>query len=75
MLAVNSKGERGYFCHVKELQYQAKPDGQGEFRYIANPQPLTPDTGEAPVPDPRLHGTSKSPQPPVSSGPNPRKGH
>ncbi len=51
------------------------PDGQGEFAYLANPQALSTDTGEVPVPDPRLHGTAKQPQPPVSSGgPNPRAG-
>jgi len=47
-------------------------DGQGEFQYLANPQPLSQDRGEAPPPDPRLHGTAKQPQPAVSSGgPNP----
>ena len=51
----------------------AAPDGQGEFQYLANPQPLSTDVGEPPVPDPRLHGTPKMPMPPVSSGPNPRK--
>ncbi len=50
-------------------------DGRGEFRYLAQPAPLGGDTGEAPPPDPRLHGTAKTPQPPVSpGGPNPRKG-
>jgi Mn-containing catalase len=49
------------------------PDGQGEFQYLADPQPLSTDTGEGPQPDPRLHGTAKVPQPPISSGgPNPR---
>jgi Mn-containing catalase len=47
-------------------------DGRGEFQYLADPQPLSDDTGEAPPPDPRLHGTAKQPMPPVSSGPNPR---
>ncbi|MDP9364949.1 MAG: manganese catalase family protein [Chloroflexota bacterium] len=46
-------------------------DGTGEFRYLANPQPLTTDNGMAPPADPRLHGTAKQPTPPVSSGPNP----
>ena len=49
-------------------------DGQGEFEYLANPAPLTEDTGAAPVPDPRLHGTPPQPMPPVSDGPNPRAG-
>jgi Mn-containing catalase len=48
-------------------------DGMGQFEYLADPQPLTTDTGEGPPPDPRLHGTGKQPQPAVSSGgPNPR---
>ena len=47
-------------------------DGQGEFQYLASPEPLTSDTGEAPPADPRLHGTEKMPMPPVSVGPNPR---
>ncbi|MDP9366275.1 MAG: manganese catalase family protein, partial [Chloroflexota bacterium] len=38
-------------------------DGLGQFRYEANPQPLTGDRGEAPQPDPRLHGTAKQPTP------------
>ena len=37
----------------------------------ANPQPLTGDRGEAPQPDPRLHGTTKMPTLPIASGPNP----
>ncbi|MDQ4099556.1 MAG: manganese catalase family protein [Chloroflexota bacterium] len=47
-------------------------DGQGEFQYLASPEPLTSDIGEAPPADPRLHGTDKQPMPPVSVGPNPR---
>jgi Mn-containing catalase len=35
-------------------------DGKGEFEYVENPQPLGPDP-QLPVPDPRLHGTSKMP--------------
>ncbi|MBW4610187.1 MAG: manganese catalase family protein [Hassallia sp. WJT32-NPBG1] len=37
------------------------PDGKGQFEYVAEPQPLGPE----PIlsqPDPRLHGTLKSPQ-------------
>lgn len=50
-------------------------DGRGEFQYLAKPAAIGGDTGEAPTPDPRLHGTAKTPQPPVSSGgPNPRSG-
>ena len=48
------------------------PDGRGQFEYLATPQPL----GEAPElqsADPRLHGTAKSPLPPLSS-PGPRAG-
>lgn len=35
-------------------------DGKGEFEYVENPQPLGPEP-QPPVPDPRLHGTSKMP--------------
>ncbi|HEV2529597.1 MAG TPA: manganese catalase family protein [Thermomicrobiales bacterium] len=49
-----------------------RPDGQGEFTYLADPAPLTTDNGDLPPSDPRLHGTQKQPMPPVSSGgPNP----
>lgn len=48
------------------------PDGKGEFEYITDPQPLTADNGMVPPASPLLHGTNKQPQPPVSSGPNPR---
>jgi Mn-containing catalase len=48
-------------------------DGQGQFEYLASPQPLSTDLGEPPQPDPRLHGTAKQPIPVGSSGgPNPR---
>lgn len=47
-------------------------DGLGEFQYLANPQPLSNDTGVAPQPDPRLHGTAMQPVPPMATGPNPR---
>jgi Mn-containing catalase len=46
-------------------------DGKGEFQYFAQPHPLTTDRGEAPQPNPLLHGSAKQPTPPVSSGPNP----
>ena len=49
------------------------PDGLGEFQYLADPRPLTTDTGIAPQPDPLLHGTAAQPTPPVSYGPNPRE--
>jgi Mn-containing catalase len=48
------------------------PDGNGEFVYLADPQPLTDDRGIAPQPEPLLHGTAKQPMPPVATGPNPR---
>ena len=52
------------------------PDGLGQFQYLAEPQPLTTDQGEAPIPDPRLHGTAKQPTPAAAatSGPNPVTG-
>jgi Mn-containing catalase len=36
-------------------------DGKGEFQYVANPEPLGPQA-QPPQPDPRLHGTSATPQ-------------
>ncbi|HET7410905.1 MAG TPA: manganese catalase family protein [Paracoccaceae bacterium] len=39
------------------------PDGMGTFEYVANPKPLTDDTGELGKADPRLHGTAKKPRP------------
>ena len=48
------------------------PDGMGEFEYLAEPQPLTADNGMAPPSPPLLRATNKMPQPPISSGPNPR---
>jgi len=36
-------------------------DGKGQFEYVANPQPLAAPT-EPPQPDPRLHGTAKTPE-------------
>jgi len=47
-------------------------DGLGQFRYIAEPRPLSSDIGMAPGPNPLLHGTDKQPVPPISAGPNPR---
>jgi Mn-containing catalase len=44
-------------------------DGKGEFEYVANPQPLGPEP-LTPQPDPRLHGTAKTPQPPTTDKPN-----
>jgi Mn-containing catalase len=38
------------------------PDGQGEFEYLANPEPLGEEPNLGPV-DPRLHGTAKVPMP------------
>jgi len=66
-LSQGEESAQGRWAHGPSI------DGRGEFQYLANPQPLSQDTGEAPPPDPRLHGTAKQPQPPVSSGgPNPR---
>lgn len=48
------------------------PDGLGEFQYLADPKPLSTDSGQAPHPDPRLLGTPKEPVPPMATGPNPR---
>jgi Mn-containing catalase len=50
----------------------ATPDGLGEFTYATDPAPLTADRGEAPPPNPLLHGTATHPLPPMSAGPNPR---
>jgi Mn-containing catalase len=52
----------------------ATPDGNAEFQYLADPKPLTNDTGQLEQADPRLHGTPKQPMPPMSTGPNPRSG-
>jgi Mn-containing catalase len=48
----------------------ARPDGMGEFQYLADPAPLSTDTGDLPPSDPRLHATQKMPMPPVAEGPN-----
>ena len=49
-----------------------RPDGLGEFQYIADPAPLTNDTGDLTPADPRLNGTAKQPMPELSvAGPNP----
>lgn len=42
------------------------PDGKGDFEYVADPAPLGPpaELGEM---DPRLHGTPKTPVPPVAN--------
>ncbi len=45
------------------------PDGKGQFEYVANPQPLGPEP-TPPQPDPRLHGTSQSPQTQQTGGSN-----
>jgi Mn-containing catalase len=48
------------------------PDGIGEFEYLADPAPLSDDTGTLVPGDPLLHGTPPMPMPPVTSdGPNP----
>ncbi|NHC34515.1 manganese catalase family protein [Scytonema millei] len=39
----------------------ASIDGKGQFEYVANPQPIGPEPN-LPQPDPKLHGTMKSPQ-------------
>ncbi len=36
-------------------------DGKGQFQYVADPQPIGP-LPEPPQPDPRLHGTAKTPE-------------
>ncbi len=47
------------------------PDGLGEFQYLADPAPLSTDTGDLPISDPRLHGTVQQPMPAMATGPNP----
>jgi len=42
------------------------PDKRGQFEYIAEPKPLTTDTPELGMVDPRLHGTPKMPVPSAS---------
>ncbi len=42
------------------------PDGQGEFQYVANPEPLGPIPELAPV-DPHVHGTPPVPAPPSAN--------
>ena len=39
------------------------PDGKGEFKYVADPKPLTQDAGQLGQTDPRLYGTPKAPVP------------
>jgi Mn-containing catalase len=39
------------------------PDGLQQFEYVADPAPLTTDTGDLPPADPRLHGTDRQPMP------------
>jgi Mn-containing catalase len=41
-------------------------DGKGRFEYVADPRPLTDDTGELAAVDPRLHGTPRQPTPPAA---------
>ncbi len=43
------------------------PDGKGEFQYLANPQPLGEAPEELSPADLRLHGTNKTPMPPMTS--------
>ena len=43
------------------------PDGKGEFEYLADPQPMGEAVVELAEVDPRLHGTPKTPKPPVAS--------
>lgn len=42
------------------------PDGKGEFEYLAKPTPLGEVVDELNAVDPRIHGTPKSPAPPVA---------
>jgi Mn-containing catalase len=39
------------------------PDGKGQFEYVAEPRPLTEDTGQLAQVDPRVYGTPKAPVP------------
>jgi len=43
------------------------PDGQGEFTYLENPQPMSNDTGQLGMVDPRLYGTPPMPVPPAAA--------
>jgi Mn-containing catalase len=43
------------------------PDGKGEFQYLADPQPLGETVTELSEVDPRMHGTPKTPKPPIAS--------
>ncbi|HYE49480.1 MAG TPA: manganese catalase family protein [Azospirillaceae bacterium] len=42
-------------------------DGRGQFEYVADPAPLSDDTGELGMADPRLHGTAPTPRPTITS--------
>jgi Mn-containing catalase len=63
-----TESEQGRWAHGPT------PDGNAEFSYLADPKPLSQDTGELSQSDPRLHGTPKQPMPPMSTGPNPVSG-
>ncbi|MBV9078305.1 MAG: manganese catalase family protein [Methylobacteriaceae bacterium] len=43
------------------------PDGQGQFEYLANPQPMSQDDGRLGPVDPRAYGTPKTPVPPIAA--------
>ncbi|HEV7255707.1 MAG TPA: manganese catalase family protein [Mesorhizobium sp.] len=43
------------------------PDGRGEFTYLENPQPMSDDTGQLGMVDPRLYGTPPMPVPPAAA--------
>lgn len=67
----------GAGCHPDrciDLGHCETPDGHGEFTYLADPKPLSTDTGELEQSGPRMHGTPKAPMPPMVEGPNPQEG-
>lgn len=43
------------------------PDGLGEFQYVADPRPMSQDTGQLGQVDPRLYGTPVAPVPPIAA--------
>jgi Mn-containing catalase len=45
----------------------ATPDGNGQFEYLAQPEPLGPPVTELGQVDPRVHGTPRMPMPPMAA--------
>jgi Mn-containing catalase len=43
------------------------PDGKGQFKYLADPQPLGEEVTELAQLNARLHSTPKKPMPPMTS--------